>query len=93
MGDAGDMHRKPEFFAGMVRLSEEGTLKLKWDRHRKWFGSSSLAHFLVLLLMIVGPLAKWLWDEPFIPGEVIVRFWIPGGSGQGGGGGGGGRSR
>ncbi len=90
MGDAGDMHRKPEFFAGMVRLSEEGTLKLKWDRHRKWFGSSSLAHFLVLLLMIVGPLAKWLWDEPFIPGEVIVRFWIPGGSGQGGGGGGGG---
>jgi len=90
MGDAGDMNRKPEFFAGMQRLSEEGTLKLKWDRHRKWFASASLVHFLVFLLMIVGPLANWLWNKPFIPGEVVVRFWDPGGSGQGGGGGGGG---
>ena len=90
MSDAGDMNRKPEFFAGMERLSEEGTLKLKWERHRKWFASSGLAHFLVLLLMIAGPFAQWLWDEPFIPGEILIRFWDPGGSGQGGGGGGGG---
>ena len=74
----------------MEHLCEEGTLKLKWDRHRKWFASASLVHFLVLLLMIAGPLANWLGDEPFIPGDVIIRFWDPGGSGQGGGGGGGG---
>lgn len=90
MGDAGDIHTKPDFFTGMELLSEEGTLKTKWERHRKWFASSGLFHLLVLLLMIAGPLAKWLWDEPFVPGDVIIRFWDPGGSGQGGGGGGGG---
>ena len=90
MSDAGDMYRKPEFFTGMERLSEEGTLKLKWERHRKWFVSASLVHLVVLLLMIAGPFANWLRDEPFIPGDVIIRFWDPGGSGQGGGGGGGG---
>ena len=86
----GDVSDKPEFFVGMERLAEEATLKVKWERHRKWFASSGLAHFLVLLLMIAGPLAQWLSDEPFIPGEIIIRFWDPGGSGQGGGGGGGG---
>jgi outer membrane biosynthesis protein TonB len=90
MGEAGDNHGQPEFFTGMERLCEEGTLKLKWDRHRKWFASAGLVHFVVLLLMIAGPLANWLWNEPFVPGDVIIRFWDPGGSGQGGGGGGGG---
>ena len=85
-----DVSDKPEFFVGMERLAEEATLKVKWERHRKWFASSGLAHFLVFLLMIAGPLAQWLSDEPFIPGEIIIRFWDPGGSGQGGGGGGGG---
>lgn len=90
MGDAGDIHTKPEFFTGMELLAQEGTLESRWERHRKWFASSSLLHFLVLLLMIAGPLANWMWDEPFVPGDVIIRFWDPGGSGQGGGGGGGG---
>ena len=89
----GDVSDKPEFFVGMERLAEEATLKVKWERHRKWFASSGLAHFLVLLLMIAGPFAQWLWDEPFVPGEIIIRFWDPGGSGQGGGGGGGGDQR
>lgn len=84
------MKMEPEYFTGMERLSEEGTLKLKWDRHRKWFLSSGLFHVVVFLIMIAGPIASWLWNETYVPGDVVVRFYDPGGSGQGGGGGGGG---
>jgi len=84
------MNEGRDFFEGMERLSEEGTLKLRWERQRKSLASSGVFHILVLLLMMAGPIANWLWDEPYVPGEVIVRFYDPGGSGQGGGGGGGG---
>lgn len=86
----GDVRKEPEFFVGMERLSEESTLRLKWQRHRKSLASSGLAHGLVFLILIAGPIAHWLWDDPYVPGEVVVRFYDVGGEGQGSGGGGGG---
>ena len=84
------MYKQPEFFEGMERLSEDGSLEQKWRQNRKWWASSGGLHLLVLLLMMAGPIANWLWDDPYVPGDVVVRFYDPNGSGQGGGGGGGG---
>lgn len=84
------MSKEPEYFVEMERLSEESTFQLKWQRHRKWLASSSLTHVLVLLILIAGPIAHWSGDAPFVPGDVVVRFYEVGGEGRGGGGGGGG---
>jgi protein TonB len=85
------VHNEPDFFVGMERLSEESTPRQKWDRYRKSLASSGFAHVVFLVcLLVVGPLLKWLGHDPYVPGDVSVRFYDQGGTGQGSGGGGGG---
>lgn len=85
------MHNEPEFFVGMEHLTQESSPRQRWEQYRRAFTSSGLAHVLLLVLLLVGrPLLSWLFDMPYVPGEVSVRFYDQGGKGQGSGGGGGG---
>ena len=89
-GGMGEMRQGPEFFSGMERLSEESAPKLTWNRRTQSLAAAWGVHVVILLFMLLPPIASWMSREPLAPGEVLVRFYEPGGSGSGGGGGGGG---
>ncbi|HXV64725.1 MAG TPA: energy transducer TonB [Vicinamibacteria bacterium] len=81
------MSPERDFFVDTETLAFR-TSGFRNDRKRAVVGSG-LIHLAVLLLLVAGPLGKWLSTDE-IPLGVTVRFYEPGGEGEGGGGGGGG---
>ena len=84
-----DDSQTPRLFGSMRALSMDRSTVFRWDDSQKSRAYSLGIHILVFVLLVAGPLANWL-DEPFVPGDVQIRFYTPGGKGVGGGGGGGG---
>lgn len=87
----GDVRKAPEHFTSMETLASRSGLTFDAPpEFGRSLGFAFAGHVLILLLMIVGPVSDWLWDDPVVPGNVLVRFYERDGEGRGGGGGGGG---
>ncbi len=87
------MNHEPDYFAITLRLAGDGPSEDGKERQRSLAAAGSV-HVLIFVALVVGPMIDWFPEPPYEPGNVAVRFHVPGhGPGRGGGGGGSGGER